>query len=244
MALTLLVCIFLGFMMLRCPIALAMGMAVMGYLFVEGNVPLLLIPKELAVAVDSFTLLAVPLFILAAEIMNYVGVTDRIFRFALSVVGSIRGGLGHVNVLASMIFAGMSGCATADAAGLGTIEIKAMREAGYDAEFSAAVTAASSTIGPIIPPSIIMVVYAVMAEESIGRMFLGGLIPGVLMGLLLMGTIYLFARMGWAKCPRGNNFNFRNLLSTFQGAFLSLLAPIIILGSISWGLPRPLKPHQ
>ncbi|MBW2145973.1 MAG: TRAP transporter large permease [Deltaproteobacteria bacterium] len=239
MALIILICLFLGFMMLSCPIALAMGIAVMGYLFMEGNVPLLLIPKHLAVAVNSFTLLAVPLFILAAEIMNHVGVTDRIFRFALSIVGSVRGGLGHVNVLASMIFAGMSGCATADAAGLGTIEIKAMCKAGYDPEFSAAITAASSTIGPIIPPSIIMVVYAVIAEESIGQMFLGGLVPGVLMGLFLMATIYLFSWMGWAKCPIGHHFHFRELFSSFRQAFLSLLAPVIILGSIFFGITTP-----
>src|SRR5919109_1864049 len=139
--------------------------------------------------IDSFPLLAVPFFILAGNLMNNAGITNRIYNFALALVGWMRGGLGHVNVLGSVIFAGMSGTAVADAGGLGTIEIKAMRDHGYQDEFAVGITAASSTIGPIIPPSLPMVVYGYMASVSVGQLFAAGMIPGLLMAAALMVMI-------------------------------------------------------
>ena len=143
--------------------------------------------------VDSFPLLAVPFFIWAGNLMNSAGITNRIYNFALALVGWLKGGLGHVNVVGSMIFAGMSGTAIADAAGLGTIEIKAMTDHGYSKEFSVGVTAASATVGPIIPPSLPFVIYGMMAGVSIGQLFLAGVIPGILMGVTMMLTVAYFA---------------------------------------------------
>ncbi len=143
--------------------------------------------------IDSFPLLAVPFFILAGNLMNNAGITTRIYNFALGLVGWLKGGLGHVNVVGSVIFAGMSGTAIADAAGLGTIEIKAMKEHGYPTEFAVGVTAASATLGPIIPPSLPFVIYGMMANVSIGALFLAGLLPGVLMAALMMLTVAYYA---------------------------------------------------
>jgi len=148
--------------------------------------------------IDSFPLLAVPFFILAGNLMNNAGITTRIYNFALALVGWLKGGLGHVNVLGSVIFAGMSGTAIADAAGLGTIEIKAMQEHGYDTEFSVGVTAASATLGPIIPPSLPFVIYGMMANASVGALFLAGILPGALMAILMMLTVAYYAhKNGW-----------------------------------------------
>src|SRR5256886_4530253 len=144
--------------------------------------------------IDSFPLLAVPFFILAGNLMNSAGITNRIYNFALALVGWLKGGLGHVNIVGSMIFAGMSGTAIADAAGLGTIEIKAMRDHGYPIDFSVGVTAASATLGPIIPPSLPFVIYGTMANVSIGDLFLGGFMPGAVMTVLMMLTVAYFAR--------------------------------------------------
>ena len=143
--------------------------------------------------IDSFPLLAVPFFILAGNLMNNAGITTRIYNFALALVGWLKGGLGHVNVLGSVIFAGMSGTAIADAAGLGTIEIKAMKEHGYSTEFAVGVTAASATLGPIIPPSLPFVIYGMMANVSVGALFLAGILPGVLLAILMMLTVAYYA---------------------------------------------------
>jgi len=143
--------------------------------------------------IDSFPLLAVPFFILAGNLMNNAGITTRIYNFALALVGWMKGGLGHVNIIGSVIFAGMSGTAIADAAGLGTIEIKAMKEHGYSTEFSVGVTAASATLGPIIPPSLPFVIYGMMANASVGALFLAGILPGVLMAILMMLTVAYYA---------------------------------------------------
>ncbi len=143
--------------------------------------------------IDSFPLLAVPFFILAGNLMNNAGITNRIYNFALALVGWLKGGLGHVNVVGSVIFAGMSGTAIADAAGLGTIEIKAMQDHGYATEFAVGVTAASATLGPIIPPSLPFVIYGMMANVSVGALFLAGILPGVLMALLMMLTVAYYA---------------------------------------------------
>jgi TRAP-type C4-dicarboxylate transport system permease large subunit len=148
--------------------------------------------------IDSFPLLAVPFFILAGNLMNNAGITNRIYNYALGLVGWLKGGLGHVNVVGSVVFAGMSGTAIADAAGLGTVEIKAMKDHGYDTEFAVGVTAASATLGPIIPPSLPFVIYGMMANVSVGALFLAGILPGVLMAILMMFTVAYFAhKNGW-----------------------------------------------
>jgi len=169
--------------------------------------------------------------------MNTSGITTKIFTFARATVGWMYGGLGHVNVGASVIFAGMSGAATADAGGLGNIEIKAMREAGYDREFSVGITAASSTIGPIIPPSLPLVVYGVIADTSIGQLFAAGLIPGLIMAMALM---IMVAIMSWIrKYPRDDKFSLRTFFRTFLDAILPLFTPIIIVGGILSGMFTP-----
>ncbi|MFP4261872.1 MAG: TRAP transporter large permease subunit [Halomonas sp.] len=187
--------------------------------------------------VDSYPLLAIPFVILAGNLMNNGGITTRIFDFAKALMGWMRGGLGHVNVGASIVFSGMPGAAVADAGGLGTIEIKAMRDAGYDQQFAVGITAASSTIGPIIPPSLPMVIYGVMASVSVGQLFVAGLIPGLLMGAVLMVMItWLARRRGY---PRDATFVLSVLGHTSRRAFLSLLTPVIIVGGIMSGAFTP-----
>jgi TRAP-type C4-dicarboxylate transport system permease large subunit len=180
------------------PVAIAMAGASLIYLFfVQGSPPFVVIHRMVS-GIDSFPLLAVPFFILAGNLMNNAGITNRIYNYALALVGWLKGGLGHVNVVGSVVFAGMSGTAIADAAGLGTIEIKAMKDHGYDTEFAVGVTAASATLGPIIPPSLPFVIYGMMANVSVGALFLAGILPGVLMAILMMLTVAYFAhKNGW-----------------------------------------------
>ncbi len=215
------------------PITYALAMAGIVFFFQHGLSGIQFIVK-LAGGIDIFTLLAAPLFIFAGNIMNQGGITDRIFNFANSIVGHIRGGLGHVNILASMMFAGMSGSAIADAAGLGPIEIKAMTDHGYDKDFSIAVTGASAVIGPIIPPSTIMIVYGVTAEVSISRLFLGGVIPGVMIGVTEMLLVYWYAIK--RNYPKNGSFRIRALLREFRKSILALLTAVVILGGILGGI--------
>jgi TRAP-type C4-dicarboxylate transport system permease large subunit len=185
---------FLVLMLLGLPVALAMISASLLYILVTGSVPNVIVAQRMIAGVESFPLLAVPFFILAGNLMNIAGITGRIYNFAVALVGWMRGGLGQVNIIGSVIFSGMSGTAIADAAGLGTIEIKAMRDHGYSAEFSVGVTAASATLGPIIPPSLPFVIYGMMANVSIGSLFLAGVVPGIVMTLLMMATVAFIAR--------------------------------------------------
>jgi TRAP-type C4-dicarboxylate transport system permease large subunit len=190
--------IFLLFMSSGLPVAIAMAGASLVYVLISGNLPPFVVIHRMVSGIDSFPLLAVPFFILAGNLMNNAGITTRIYNFALALVGWLKGGLGHVNVLGSVIFAGMSGTAIADAAGLGTIEIKAMQEHGYDTEFAVGVTAASATLGPIIPPSLPFVIYGMMANVSVGALFLAGILPGVLLAILMMLTVAYYAhKNGW-----------------------------------------------
>ena len=184
---------FLALMASGLPVAMAMAGAALIFVMVSGNVPDFVVIHRMYGGVDSFPLLAVPFFIWAGNLMNSAGITNRIYNFALALVGWLKGGLGHVNVVGSMIFAGMSGTAIADAAGLGTIEIKAMKDHGYSTEFAVGVTAASATVGPIIPPSLPFVIYGMMAGVSIGQLFLAGVIPGIIMGATMMLTVAYFA---------------------------------------------------
>ena len=191
----------------------------------------------MAQAANSFPLLAAPLFILMGNIMNAAGITDRIFAFATACVGWLRGGLCHANILASVIFAGMSGSAVADAGGVGTLEIKAMKDEGYDAETAAAITAASATIGPIIPPSLPMVIYGVSADVSIGGLFLAGVIPGLLMAGALMLMVVEVARR--RKLPRHPFPGLRDLWIAYKRAHWALMTPVILFGGMIGGLFTP-----
>lgn len=225
-------------LLLGVPVAFSLLLSSLALILWEGKLPLLIIPQRLGNALDSFPLLAIPLFILAAEIMNHSGATERIFRLANTVLGRIYGGLGHVNIAASMLFSGMSGSAVADAAGLGAIEIKAMKQQGYDPGFAAAVTAASSTIGPIIPPSVPIVLYGVISGAAIGELFLAGFVPGVIMGLAMMAYIAVIAKR--RNFPRDPEFaGFAAIGSAFLAAIPSLLLPVIILGGIWGGIMSP-----
>ncbi|GGY00848.1 ABC transporter permease [Litchfieldella qijiaojingensis] len=219
------------------PIAIGLAGSCLMYVYLSGQVPDVVVAHRMINGVDSFPLLAIPFFILAGNLMNNGGITTRIFAFAKALMGWMRGGLGHVNVGASIIFSGMSGAAVADAGGLGTIEIKAMRDAGYDQDFSVGITAASSTIGPIIPPSLPMVIYGVMASASVGQLFAAGLIPGLLMGAVLMVMITLLARR--RGYPRDARFSVSFLRESAKRAFLSLLTPVIIVGGIISGAFTP-----
>src|SRR5687768_6727690 len=189
---------FLVLMLIGVPVAISMAVASVLYLVIYGVAPDIIVAQRMIAGVESFPLLAVPFFILAGNLMNIAGVTGRIYAFAVALVGWMKGGLAQVNIIGSVIFSGMSGTALADAAGLGTIEIKAMKDHGYSTEFAVGVTAASATLGPIIPPSLPFVIYGMMANVSIGALFLAGLIPGLFMTLLMMVTVASFAyRNGW-----------------------------------------------
>ena len=219
------------------PVSLAIGIPSLLYIIVDGSVPNFTAIQRMVAGANTYPLLAVPFFIFAGNLMNTSGVTTRIFDFSNKLVGHVRGGLGHVNVIASVIFAGMSGAAIADAGGLGTIEITAMRKSGYDDSLTVGITAASSTIGPIIPPSLPVVIYAVVASASIGRLFAAGIIPGMIMGLSLMVLIYVLA--GKYNTPVEKRPTARALFASFRTAFWSLLTPAIILGGIFFGVFTP-----
>jgi len=218
-------------------IAISLGIAVIITMAFFTPFPVLGMVQRMVIGIDSFVLMAIPFFMLTGRLMNEGGITDRLFTFARCLVGSIRGGLAHANVVGSMIFAGMSGSAVADAGGLGMVEIKAMTSQGYRKEFSAAVTLASSTIGPIIPPSIPMVIYGAMVEVSVGKLFLGGFIPGILMGLTLMVLIYFMSFRGYM--PKDPHHGVREIWKAFQASFLSLLTPVILIGGIVSGIFTP-----
>jgi len=230
--------LFLLLMLIGMPVSIAIMLAtIIGMLI--GGYDLLAVPQFMAAATKSPFLLAIPFFILAANLMNALGITQRIFDFATALAGRLRGGLAQVNVVASMIFAGISGAAVADAAGLGTIEIKAMKDNGYSLEFAAAITLASATIGPIIPPSVMMLIYAIIAGVSPAAMFLAGILPGFLIGLILMITIYIQVTLGLRDCPPPVKFSLKRLIKTSKDGVLSLLSPFIILWGMVSGVVTP-----
>jgi len=203
-------------------------------LMILADIPFQLFATKFLHSLNSFTLLAIPFFILTGQLMNTGGITRKIFDFAEDLVGPIRGGLAQVNILASMIFAGISGAAVADAAGLGTVEIDAMTKRGYDKDISAAVTAASATVGPIIPPSIILVVIGIAGEYSIGGLLVGGLIPGVLMGLAMMVLTYFLAK--GRRYPASRRPPMQKIVKDFKAAGFALGAPFIIVGGVMSGV--------
>src|SRR5215212_10040705 len=217
---------FLTLMILGLPVAFAMAGASLLYILLSGSVPDIVVAQRMIAGIESFPLLAVPFFILAGNLMNSAGITNRIYDFAVALVGWMKGGLGQVNIIGSVIFSGMSGTAIADAAGLGTIEIKAMKDHGYSTEFSVGVTAASATLGPIIPPSLPFVIYGMMANVSIGALFLGGVIPGVFMTILMMGTVAFFAhKNGWGSDAK---FSWRQLSEASIEVAIVLAFPVAV----------------
>ncbi len=217
---------FLLLMVLGVPVAISMATASLAYLFVHGGAPDVIVAQRMIAGVESFPLLAVPFFILAGNLMNIAGVTGRIYAFAVALVGWMRGGLAQVNIIGSVIFSGMSGTAIADAAGIGTIEIKAMKDHGYPIEVAVGVTAASATLGPIIPPSLPFVIYGMMANVSIGSLFLGGVVPGVLMTLFMMLTVAIFARIkGWGSDAP---FNLRQISAAMLEIAVVLMFPLAV----------------
>jgi len=218
------------------PMYVSMGLAVLAFLWL-GGFPVTMLPQKMAGSVNSFPLVAAPLFILMGNILGAARLTDRIVDFASAIIGWVRGGYAHASVLSSMIFAGMVGSAVADAAGSGAIEIRAMKKAGYKPETAASITAAAATIGPIIPPSLPMVIYGVSADVSVGRLFMAGVVPGVLMGVTLMIMVAFVARAhGMARQPFGG---WMNVARSFARSFFALMTPVVILGGMFSGIFTP-----
>lgn len=233
------VAVLIALFLAAVPVAFALGATAIVVTLLERGFPFnaaFMVQKAVS-GIDNFMLLSVPFFIYAGKVMNVGGVTERIYAFAKSLVGSLRGGLAQVNVVASIIFAGMTGTAVSEAAGLGTVVIKSMREEGYDDEFAVAVIAASSTIGPIIPPSVPLVIYALMANVSVGGILVAGLVPGLLMGFALMLWIGLASYR--RKLPQGAPFRASVVWATFRAGFLPLLTPGILIGGIVSGVFTP-----
>jgi tripartite ATP-independent transporter DctM subunit len=232
-----LILIFVLTFVLKIPIAFGMIGGSIVYFLINGMDVGLLADTALNNLFTRFVAMAVPLFLFTAKIMNSGKVTEYMFRFATGLVGNRRGGLGHVNVVASLIFSGMTGSAVADASGLGSMEIESMRKEGYDDGFSCAITAASSTIGPIFPPSIPMIYYAMYSGASVGALFLGGMIPGLLLAVALMIYVVFIARK--RNYPRGEVFSPRQFLNFTVKALPALFAPVILLGGIYTGIMTP-----
>ncbi len=223
--------------LLGIPVAFSLGFSAIFIMICSGGIKWATISGQMVAGINSFTILSVPLFLLTGNLMNKCGVTDRLFRFARSLVGWMPGGLGHVNILASFIFAGMSGTAIADASGLGRIEIKAMEDSGYDRDFSCSVTAASSTLGPIIPPSMPLVVFGTISGASVGALFIAGVLPGIIMALVMMVLVFILAKKrNYPKepFPKGRAF-----LRACRQGILPCLTPVIILVGIYTGICTP-----
>ena len=228
--------VWLILVLLGTPIGVAMILVSLGYFNLTG-IGLAFSTQRMVDGLNSFPILAVPLFLLAAAILNSAGITNHLFGFARAIVGHFRGGLGHVNVLASLFFSGMSGSAIADAGGLGKMEIAAMREAGYDDAFSGSITAASSMIGPLVPPSITMVLYGVISGTSIGQLFIGGIVPGFLCAGSLMLMVWFYAMR--RDYPVDRRATPREVGRVFVKSFPALLTPLVIIGGIFSGMFSP-----
>lgn len=228
--------VFLGCIVLRMPIAFSLGFSSFVYI-AASDIPLSIIPERMFSGIDSFVILCVPGFILAGNLMNVGGITDRIIHFCMALVGHIRGGLGVANVGASMVFAGISGTAISDTVSIGSVMIPAMVKRGYDSEFSAAVTASSSTIGPIIPPSLPMVIAGTVTGLSVSRLFVAGIIPGLLLGFGL-GIVSYFISVK-RQHPKEERLPLREVIRSFFGAFWAILMTVIIIGGIIGGFFTP-----
>ena len=234
----LLMAAFMALAVIGVPVFFAMGLASLLFiLFTQGAVPVNVLASSMVQGMDSFAFLAIPFFFLAGELMNTGGITRRLLAFAGALVGHIRGGLSHVAILSSMVFSGVSGSAVADASAIGSSVIPAMKEQGYPPAYAAVVVAAASTMGPIIPPSIAFVVYALVSEVSIGKLFLAGAIPGLLMGVYLLATAAIVARR--RNFPFSERASGRRLLHALRDALPALAMPAVILGGIVGGVTTP-----
>jgi tripartite ATP-independent transporter DctM subunit len=223
--------------LIRIPVSFALGLACIPVLLIDARLTPFLLLNEMWKSYNSFILLAVPFFLLAANLMNAAGITERLVNLAKALVGHLPGGLGHINVVVSMLFAGISGSSTADAAGIGSLLIPAMKRQGYDAPFSVAITACSSVMGVIIPPSILMIVWGGLMSVSIGGLFLAGIIPGVLIGVTQMATVLVYARR--RNYPVYARASGREFWQSLRRAVLALVTPAIIVGGIVGGLFTP-----
>ena len=229
--------LFALFIVLRVPVSFALGLACVPVFLIEDRLTPVLLISEMWKSFNAFILLAVPFFLLAANLMNQAGITDRLINLARATVGHLPGGLGHINVMVSMLFAGISGSSTADAAGIGSLLIPSMKKQGYDSSFSVAITACSSVMGVIIPPSIIMIVWGGLMSVSIGGMFLAGVVPGILIALFMMGTVLVFAKVrNYPVCEKAS---LREFLQALGKASLALVTPGIIVGGIVGGWFTP-----
>jgi C4-dicarboxylate transporter, DctM subunit len=236
MNLAILLGVFVGGLAAGIPVAVTLGLASMCYLLAAG-IPLVVMPQKMYAGIDVFVLLSIPGFILAGNLMNHGGITERIIRFANALVGWARGGLGLSNVAGSMLFGGVSGTAVADAASIGGVMIPGMKKAGYPGDFSAAVTAASSTVGPMIPPRVPMIIVGSLSGISVGRMFIAGAIPGILLGLAMMVTVYIIARR--RNFPRQPWQGVGELGRSFMAAFWALAMTALIVGGLLSGMMTP-----
>ena len=222
---------------LRVPVAFSLGLACVPIFFLDHRLSPILLITEMTKAYNAFVLLAVPFFILAANLMNSAGITQRLIELSRTMVGHFKGGLGHINIVVSMIFAGISGSSTADAAGIGSVLIPAMRKQGYDSSFTVAITCCSSVMGVIIPPSILMIVWGGIMNVSIGALFLAGFLPGIMIGLSQMVAVRIYA--GFRNYPVYARSSFREFLTTFGSAFFALMSPGIVVGGVIFGFVTP-----
>lgn len=232
-----LITIFIGLVLIKVPVSFALGLATVPIFLMHDRLTVTLLFTEMFRAYNSFLLLAVPFFLLAANLMNRAGITDRLMDFAKAIVGYLPGGLGHVNITVSMLFAGISGSSTADSAGIGAIMIPAMKKEGYDTSLAVTVTACSSVMGVIIPPSVLMIIWGGVMSVSIGGLFLAGVIPGLAIGLSMMATVYVYARR--RNYPRYPLVGWTAFFGSAGSALLALLTPLIIVGGISGGIFTP-----
>ncbi|RAH30876.1 TRAP transporter large permease, partial [Vibrio vulnificus] len=228
---------WLGLLFAGMPVGFSLIFVALVFLIVTNSTGINFAAQQMLGGIDNFTLLAVPFFVLTGHLMNSAGITERIFNFAKSMVGHITGSLGHVNIMASLLFSGMSGSALADAGGLGQLEIKSMRDAKYDDDFAGGLTAASCIIGPLVPPSVPLVIYGVVSNTSIGALFLAGAIPGILCCVALMVMSYFICKKrGYMTLPKASR---KEQFTSFKEAFLSLMTPVIIIGGIFSGKFTP-----
>ncbi len=224
---------FLILVFLKVPVSFALGLATIPVFLFHDRLTITLLFTEMFQAFNSFLLLAVPFFLLAANLMNAAGITDRLINFARAMIGFLPGGLGHVNIVVSMLFAGISGSSTADSAGIGSIMIPAMKKEGFNTGMSVAITACSSVMGVIIPPSVLMIIWGGVMSVSIGGLFLAGVIPGMAIGLSMMGTMYWYARK--KGYPRTAFPSFATFISSLSKAMVPMMTPVIIVGGITGG---------
>jgi C4-dicarboxylate transporter, DctM subunit len=228
--------VFLAGLVFGLPIAVALGLSSLAYILYQG-LPLVIIPQRMYAGLDVFVLLSIPGFILAGNLMNVGGITERIIRFANALVGWIRGGLGQANIASSLLFGGVSGTAVADAASIGGVMIPGMKKAGYPAPFAAAVTAASSTVGPMIPPSVPMIIVGALSGLSVGRMFMAGAVPGLLLGVAMMVTCYVISRRNGYPVQTWQGFG--ELARSFASALWAIAMTALIIGGLVTGVATP-----